>query len=142
MLISGPNMGGKSSYIKQVALNCLLAHIGSFTAASYTKLCILDGIYTRMGASDNIARGKSTFMVELEEASRILDKATDRSLVILDELGRGMSTRKIEEKGDAKECIFDYINIMYPTKTHSSKVTFYRLLACLDDFYSFYIWAL
>lgn len=72
-------------------MNCLLAHIGSFTAASYTKLCILDGIYTRMGASDNIARGKSTFMVELEEASRILDKATDRSLVILDELGRGMN---------------------------------------------------
>ena len=89
MLISGPNMGGKSSYIKQIAINCLLAQCGSYIAGSQATLSMLDGVYTRMGANDNIMCGKSTFMVEMEEASRILRKATPKSLVILDELGRG-----------------------------------------------------
>ena len=89
MLISGPNMGGKSCYIKQIAVNCLLAQSGSYIAASCATLSVLDGVYTRIGANDNIAYGKSTFMVEMEEASRILRKATSKSLVILDELGRG-----------------------------------------------------
>ncbi|XP_066915163.1 DNA mismatch repair protein Msh3-like isoform X2 [Clytia hemisphaerica] len=89
MLISGPNMGGKSSYIKQIAIYCILAQIGSYIAASSARVGVLDGIYTRMGANDNIAHGKSTFLVEMEEASRILRNSTNKSLVILDELGRG-----------------------------------------------------
>ena len=83
-------MGGKSSYIKQIAMNCVLAQTGSYVAATSATLGVLDSIYTRMGANDNIASGKSTFMVEMEEAARILRNATQRSLVILDELGRGV----------------------------------------------------
>ena len=89
MLISGPNMGGKSSFMKQVAVNCILAQVGSYVAATNMKLSPLDGIYTRMGACDNMAANKSTFMVEMEEAANIVRKATSKSLVILDELGRG-----------------------------------------------------
>uniref|UniRef100_A0A671U6L8 DNA mismatch repair protein MSH3 n=1 Tax=Sparus aurata TaxID=8175 RepID=A0A671U6L8_SPAAU len=92
MIITGPNMGGKSSYIRQVALICVMAQMGSYIPASEARLGILDGIYTRMGASDNIYKGRSTFMEELTEASEIISCATERSLVILDELGRGTST--------------------------------------------------
>lgn len=92
MIITGPNMGGKSSYIRQVALICVLAQMGSYVPASEARLGVLDGIYTRMGASDNIYKGRSTFMEELTEASEIIRRATERSLVILDELGRGTST--------------------------------------------------
>lgn len=92
MIITGPNMGGKSSYIRQVALICVMAQMGSFVPASEARLSTLDGIYTRMGASDNIYKGRSTFMEELTEASEIISCATERSLVILDELGRGTST--------------------------------------------------
>ncbi|XP_070689505.1 DNA mismatch repair protein Msh3 [Pempheris klunzingeri] len=92
MIITGPNMGGKSSYIRQVALICIMAQIGSYVPASEAHLSMLDGIYTRMGASDNIYKGRSTFMEELAEASEIISRATERSLVILDELGRGTST--------------------------------------------------
>ncbi|XP_072243723.1 DNA mismatch repair protein Msh3 isoform X2 [Leuresthes tenuis] len=92
MIITGPNMGGKSSYIRQVALICIMAQMGSYVPASEACLGVLDGIYTRMGASDNIYKGRSTFMEELTEASDIISRATERSLVILDELGRGTST--------------------------------------------------
>lgn len=92
MVITGPNMGGKSSYIRQVALICIMAQMGSYVPASEAQLGLLDGIYTRMGASDNIFSGRSTFMLELSEASDIIFHATERSLVILDELGRGTST--------------------------------------------------
>ncbi|XP_029294646.1 DNA mismatch repair protein Msh3 [Cottoperca gobio] len=92
MIITGPNMGGKSSYIRQVALICVMAQMGSYVPASEARLGMLDGIYTRMGASDNIYKGRSTFMEELTEASEIMSRATDRSLIILDELGRGTST--------------------------------------------------
>ncbi|OWF46885.1 DNA mismatch repair protein Msh3-like [Mizuhopecten yessoensis] len=92
MIITGPNMGGKSSYIKQVALIAVMAQIGSYVPAESARLGILDAVYTRMGASDEIYSRRSTFMVELQEASDIIANATDRSLVILDELGRGTST--------------------------------------------------
>ncbi|XP_071168797.1 DNA mismatch repair protein Msh3-like isoform X1 [Mytilus edulis] len=92
MIITGPNMGGKSSYIKQVALITILTQIGSYVPAESAQMGIVDAIYTRMGASDEIYKGRSTFMVELQEASDIMLKATPRSLVILDELGRGTST--------------------------------------------------
>lgn len=92
MIITGPNMGGKSSYIRQVALICIMAQMGSYVPASEAQLGLLDGIYTRMGASDNIYSGRSTFMQELTEASDIIFHATEHSLVILDELGRGTST--------------------------------------------------
>ncbi|XP_069563910.1 DNA mismatch repair protein Msh3 isoform X1 [Brachyistius frenatus] len=92
MIITGPNMGGKSSYIRQVALICVMAQMGSYVPASEACLSILDAVYTRMGASDNIYKGRSTFMEELTEASEIISRVTERSLVILDELGRGTST--------------------------------------------------
>ncbi|XP_034026554.1 DNA mismatch repair protein Msh3 isoform X2 [Thalassophryne amazonica] len=92
IIVTGPNMGGKSSYIRQVALICIMAQIGSYVPASEARLGVLDGIYTRMGASDNIYKGRSTFMEELTEASEIISHATENSLVILDELGRGTST--------------------------------------------------
>ncbi|XP_015878076.3 DNA mismatch repair protein MSH3 [Ziziphus jujuba] len=91
-IVTGPNMGGKSCYIRQVALIAIMAQVGSFVPASSAKLHVLDGIYTRMGASDSIQRGRSTFLEELSEASHILRNSTERSLVILDELGRGTST--------------------------------------------------
>ncbi|KAK1419429.1 hypothetical protein QVD17_28596 [Tagetes erecta] len=91
-IVTGPNMGGKSCYIRQVALITIMAQVGSFVPASSTKLHVLDGIYTRMGASDSIQQGRSTFLEELGEASYILDTCTSQSLVILDELGRGTST--------------------------------------------------
>ncbi|KAG1607533.1 hypothetical protein G6F46_012230 [Rhizopus delemar] len=94
MVLTGPNMGGKSSYIRQIALICMMGQIGSFVPAESATLCMLDAIYTRMGASDNMMRGESTFMVELHETSDIMRLATPRSLVILDELGRGTSTHE------------------------------------------------
>ncbi|KAJ8554450.1 hypothetical protein K7X08_025128 [Anisodus acutangulus] len=91
-IVTGPNMGGKSCYIRQVALIALMAQVGSFVPAFSAKLHVLDGIYTRMGASDSIQQGRSTFLEELSEASDILKKCSASSLVILDELGRGTST--------------------------------------------------
>ncbi len=92
LLITGPNMGGKSTYMRQVALIVLLAHCGSFVPASSCRLGPIDAIYTRIGASDDLASGRSTFMVEMTEAAAILHSATDKSLVLMDEVGRGTST--------------------------------------------------
>eukprot|EP00268_Persea_americana_P050080 TRINITY_DN5420_c0_g1_i5.p1 TRINITY_DN5420_c0_g1~~TRINITY_DN5420_c0_g1_i5.p1 ORF type:complete len:629 (+),score=145.72 TRINITY_DN5420_c0_g1_i5:657-2543(+) len=91
-IITGPNMGGKSCYIRQVALIAIMAQVGSFVPASSAKLHVLDGIYTRMGSSDSIQQGTSTFLEELNEASNVLHNCTSHSLVIIDELGRGTST--------------------------------------------------
>jgi len=92
MIITGPNMGGKSTYIRQAALIALLAHAGSFVPAARASICLLDRIFTRIGSSDNLARGQSTFLVEMGETAKILRNCTSRSLVILDEIGRGTST--------------------------------------------------
>ncbi len=91
-LITGPNMAGKSTYIRQVALLTLLAHTGSYLPAAEARVDLVDRIFTRIGASDDLARGQSTFMVEMSETANILNNATPRSLVILDEIGRGTST--------------------------------------------------
>lgn len=91
-LITGPNMAGKSTYIRQVALLALLAHTGSFVPATEARIDLVDRIFTRIGASDDLSRGQSTFMVEMTETANILNNATSRSLIVLDEIGRGTST--------------------------------------------------
>jgi DNA mismatch repair protein MutS len=91
-LITGPNMGGKSTYMRQIALICIMAHVGCFVPATAAHIPVLDRIFTRIGASDNVSRGESTFLVEMKEAAVICQKATAKSLIILDEVGRGTST--------------------------------------------------
>ena len=91
-VITGPNMAGKSTYIRQVALLTLLAHTGAYVPAKQARIDLVDRIFTRIGASDDLSRGQSTFMVEMSETANILNNATSNSLVVLDEVGRGTST--------------------------------------------------
>jgi DNA mismatch repair protein MutS len=115
LLITGPNMGGKSTYLRQAALIVLLAQMGSFVPARQAKLPITDRIFTRIGASDNLARGRSTFLVEMSEVASILNHATPQSLVLLDEVGRGTST-------------FDGLSIAWAVVEHLQKYTRARTL--------------
>ncbi len=87
-IITGPNMAGKSTYLRMAALIAIMAHMGSFVPAESAKIGLIDRVFTRIGARDELARGQSTFMVEMVETANILRNATDRSLVILDEVGR------------------------------------------------------
>ena len=115
IIITGPNMAGKSTYIKQVALIALMAQIGSYIPADSAEIGVVDRIFTRVGASDDIARGQSTFMVEMNETALIVNNATDRSLVILDEIGRGTST-------------FDGLSIAWSVAEHLHDITKARTL--------------
>jgi len=115
LLITGPNMGGKSTYLRQAALIILLAQMGSFVPARQAKLPVTDRIFTRIGASDNLARGRSTFLVEMSEVASILNHATPASLVLLDEVGRGTAT-------------FDGLSIAWAVVEHLQKHTRARTL--------------
>ncbi len=115
LILTGPNMAGKSTYIRQVALITLMAQMGSYVPASAARIGLVDRIFCRVGASDDIARGQSTFMVEMSETALILNNATDRSLVILDEIGRGTAT-------------FDGLSIAWSVAEHLHDVTGARTL--------------
>jgi DNA mismatch repair protein MutS len=115
MLITGPNMGGKSTYLRQAALIVLMAQMGSFVPASQARLPMTDRIFTRIGAADNLARGRSTFLVEMTEVAAILNTATPSSLVLLDEVGRGTAT-------------FDGLSIAWAVVEHLSSETKSRTL--------------
>ena len=116
LVITGPNMGGKSTYMRQTALIVLLAHIGSFVPAARCELSLVDRIFTRIGSSDDLAGGRSTFMVEMSETANILHNATDRSLVLMDEVGRGTST-------------FDGLSLAWSAAEHLAHLRAFTLFA-------------
>ena len=124
LLITGPNMAGKSTYLRQVALLTLMAQIGSYVPAASAEIGLVDRIFTRIGASDDIARGQSTFMVEMNETAVILNNATDRSLVILDEIGRGTSTFDgLSIAWSVAEYLHDHIGARALFATHYHELT-------------------
>lgn len=116
LIITGPNMGGKSTYMRQTALIVLLAHIGSFVPAAACELSLVDRIFTRIGSSDDLAGGRSTFMVEMSETANILHNASERSLVLMDEVGRGTST-------------FDGLSLAWSAAEHLARLRAFTLFA-------------
>lgn len=123
IILTGPNMAGKSTFIRQIALCVILAQMGSFIPAEYARIGIIDKIFARIGASDYLAKGLSTFMVEMQETSNILFNATDRSLIVLDEIGRGTSTYDgISIAWAIAEYLIDKQN--WPQKEHTPKTLF------------------
>lgn len=124
LIITGPNMGGKSTYLRQVALICILAQTGSFVPAKAANLPILDRVFSRIGSGDNLAEGKSTFLVEMEETAVICNQATNRSLVILDEVGRGTSTNDgLAIAQSVVEYIYQKVNARCLFATHYHELT-------------------
>jgi DNA mismatch repair protein MutS len=118
LIITGPNMGGKSIFLKQSALIVILAQIGSFVPADSARIALVDRVFTRVGASDNLARGRSTFMVEMTETSNILNTASGRSLILLDEVGRGTATF------DGLSLAWAIAEYLHDHPTHSAKTLF------------------
>ncbi len=133
VIITGPNMGGKSTYLRQVALLCLLAQTGSFVPAREAKVGIIDRLFARVGASDNIARGQSTFMVEMQETAQILNGASSRSLVVLDEIGRGTATF---DGLSIAWAVAEYLAERGPTRPKTMFATHYHELTDLADAFS------
>jgi DNA mismatch repair protein MutS len=124
LLITGPNMGGKSTYLRMAALLVVMAQMGCFVPAERMRLGLVDRIYTRIGASDNVARGRSTFMVEMTETAAILNTATNRSLVLLDEMGRGTATYDgLSLAWATVECLHDRIGARTLFATHYHELT-------------------
>ena len=124
IMVTGPNMAGKSAILRQTAIICLLAQIGSFVPAKHAEIGILDKIFTRVGASDNISSGESTFMVEMNEAANILNNISERSLILLDEIGRGTSTY---DGVSIAWAIAEYLH-QHPTKAKTLFATHYHEL--------------
>lgn len=132
LIITGPNMAGKSTYMRQVALITLMAQIGSFVPASYAQIGVVDRIFTRVGASDDLSSGQSTFMVEMNELANILNNATSRSLIILDEVGRGTST--FDGMSIAQGAV-EYIHDKNKIGAKTLFATHYHQLTVLEDQY-------
>lgn len=132
LIITGPNMSGKSSYLRQTGLIVLLAQIGCFVPAKSAKIGVVDKIFTRVGASDNIAKGESTFLVEMHEAANILNNCTQKSLLLLDEIGRGTSTY---DGISIAWAMTEYLHENSPTASKTLFATHYHELNALADVY-------
>ncbi|CAG9475109.1 unnamed protein product [Plasmodium vivax] len=144
LLLTGPNMGGKSTLLRQTAISVILAQIGAFVPSTYCELTVVDKIFTRLGSSDNLFEGKSTFLVELEDISNMLKQSTKYSLAILDELGRGTSSfdgtaialSTLEQISDVVKCrcIFStHYHLLVEEVKHNKKISNYHMSLSIDD---------